>query len=136
MPFKVFVSHGSHDSWIARQMARCIGDIPGATTFLDVFDIQTGDDFRRRISDEIAGSEEMVVLLTPFSMRRTWLMNEIGLAWGLRKRIVPILFGMTAADMDGGDAGGRGVLEPAHFRGLNEFDAYLRELEGRIGDAG
>jgi hypothetical protein len=130
---RVFVSHGSHDTWIARQMARCIEDA-GAEVFLDVFDIQTGDDFMARIRDAIVGSDEMVVLLTPFSRRRTWLMNEIGLAWGLGKRIAPITYGMTMTDLDGEGGGRRGVLESRQFCLLNEFDSYLGGLRGRISD--
>lgn len=127
------MSHGSHDAWIARQMARCVGDC-GAETFLDAFDIQTGDDFKARIRDEIIRSDELVVLLTPFSRRRSWLWSEIGLAWGLGKRVVPITYGMTIADLDGEDGGERGVLEAHHFRGLNDFEAYLNELRGRVSD--
>lgn len=77
----------------------------------------------------------MVVLLTPFSMRRTWLMNEVGLAWGLGKRIIPITYGMTLADLDGADGGGKGGLESSHFRNLNEFDTYLMELRRRVESA-
>ncbi len=86
-------------------MARCLGEC-GVETFLGVFDIQTGDDFKARIRVEIVRSDEMVVLLTPFSVRRTWLMNEVGLAWDLGKRNVPITYGMTVADLDGADGSG------------------------------
>jgi hypothetical protein len=112
-------------------MARCVGDA-GGEVFLDVFDIQTGDDFKARIRDQIIKSEELVVLLTPFSRRRNWLWSEVGFAWGLGKRVVPITFGMTVADLDGDDGGGRGVLETTHFRDLNDFDAYLHELRERV----
>jgi hypothetical protein len=43
---RVFVSHGSHDTWIAKQMARCI-EACDATTFVDVYDIKTGDELGR-----------------------------------------------------------------------------------------
>ena len=116
-------------------MARGIRE-SGAETFLDVYDIQTGDDFKARIRDEIMRADELVVLLTPFSRRRTWLMNEVGLAWGLGKRVVPITYGMAVADLDGEEGGGKGVLEASHFRNLNDFDKYLDELRGRVENAG
>jgi hypothetical protein len=45
---KVFLSHGAHDAWVAKQMARRIDEC-GAETFLDVNDIETGDEFKSRI---------------------------------------------------------------------------------------
>jgi len=69
---RVFISHGSHDTWIARQVARCIEDA-GATTFLDANDIETGDKFKSLIRQEIIRSDEFVALLTPFSRTRVAL---------------------------------------------------------------
>jgi hypothetical protein len=112
-------------------MERCIEEC-GAETFLDVNDIETGDEFRSRIRVEIIGSDELVALLTPSSRRRSWLWNEIGVAWGHQKRIVAITYGMTMADLDEGDGGGRGVLEAFQFMHLNDFETYVHELRERI----
>jgi hypothetical protein len=128
---KVSISHGAHDAWVAKQMARCIEEC-GAETFLDVNDIETGDEFKSRIRAEIIGSDEFVALLTPFSRRRSWLWNEIGVAWGHRKRIVAITYGMAMADLDNEDGGGRGVLEGYQFRRLNDFETYVHELRERV----
>lgn len=132
---RIFISHGSHDSWVARQIERCIREC-GASTFLDINDLETGDAFKARIKDEIKASDELVALLTPFSRRRSWLWNEIGLAWGLGKRIVAITYGMEMSDLDREGEGGRGVLEGYHFRPLNQFDEYLTELKRRVRDGG
>jgi hypothetical protein len=126
---RVFVSHGSGDAWVAHQMARCIGD-QGATVFPDVNDLETGDDFKRRIRAEIARSDELVALLTPISRRRSWLWVEIGAAWVLGKRIAAIMYGVSRAELDAD--GGMAVLEDRHFRELNMFDTYLDELRRRV----
>ena len=126
---KVFVSHGSGDAWVARQMARCITD-QGASTFLDANDVETGDDFKRRIKAAIAASDELVALLTPISRRRSWLWVEIGAAWVLEKRVVAITYGVSRADLEAD--GGKAVLEDLHLRELNTFDEYLSELRGRL----
>jgi hypothetical protein len=128
---KVFLSHGDYDEWIAKQMARCIEEC-GSEVFLDVNDIETGDEWRSRIKAEIINSDELVALLTPFSVKRTWLWHEIGAAWVLQKRIVAITYGMTVADLDNADGGGRGVLEGYQFRALKDFETYLHELRERI----
>jgi 3-methyladenine DNA glycosylase AlkC len=39
---KVFISHSSHDKWVARQMSRMLVQ-KGHVTFLDEKDIKTGD---------------------------------------------------------------------------------------------
>jgi hypothetical protein len=110
----VFVSHGSHDTWIARQMARCIGDA-GAETFLDANDLHTGDEFKRVILDELRRSDELVALFTPFSRRSVWLWSEIAIAASLDKRVVGIFYGMTLEDLR--HDGGTGVSGQPPYQG-------------------
>ncbi|KOP25077.1 hypothetical protein AMR41_16795 [Hapalosiphon sp. MRB220] len=62
--YKIFVSHGSHDSWLAEQIAKAIHSA-GASSFLDEKNIPKGHDFKKRIYDEIKQSDELVVLITP-----------------------------------------------------------------------
>ena len=131
---KVFISHGSKDAWIARQMARCVGDC-GAETFVDVNDIMTGDDFKAQIRREIARSDELLALFTPSSIDRSCVWVEIGAAWAPGKRMVGIIYGMHRAQFEKG-GGGRAVLADLHLRDLNEFDTYLAELGRRIANGG
>jgi TIR domain len=130
MPHLVFISHGSHDAWIAQQMARCVGEC-SVETFLDVNDIATGDEFKEVIRTKISQADELVALFTPFSRDRSWLWVEIGAAWYARKRLVAVLFGMTMADLER-DGGGRAILTDIHSRPLNAFDGYLDELRERV----
>ena len=126
----MFLSHGARDAWIARQMARCVIEA-GAETFLDVYDIETGDDFEERIRDAVINCDELLALFTPFSMRRAWVFMEIGAAWAQGKRVSAILYGMTIKDFDTDNATGAGLLKTRHVRDLNDFDQFLRELEVR-----
>jgi hypothetical protein len=127
---RVFISHGSRDTWIAQQMSRCITDC-GAETFIDVNDVASGDDFKKRIQAEIARADEMVALFTALSVQRSWVWIEIGAAWVLEKRIVGIIYGMTVAQFERA-SGGKAVLQDLNLRDLNEFDVYLEELRQRI----
>jgi hypothetical protein len=129
---KIFISHGSYDVWIASQMRRAVNEL-GVDTFLDAYDLRSGDRFRDRIKQELRESDELLVLLTPFSRQPTWLANEVGMAEMLEKRIVPFMYGVTRDDLT--RDGGLGVLEPLHLRELVEFDTYLAELKARTGDA-
>ena len=126
---KVFISHGSHDSWIARQMARCIGEC-GAEVLIDAYDLESGDDVTERLSGLLAQATELVVLLTPFSKSRAWVWMEVGVMRLNRKRVVPIFHGMTKRDL--AESGGDGAVVGLVERQLNEFDHYLVELKARV----
>jgi hypothetical protein len=130
---KVFISHGARDAWIARQMARCIADL-GAGTFIDIYDIATGDEFETRIRHGLAECDELLALFTPLSIRRAWVFMEIGAAWVQGKRVSAILYGLSLQDFDSEPATGAGLLAQRHVRDLNDFDQYLRELKNRCDD--
>ncbi len=48
MVYCVFISHGWHDRWIAKQIARLIAEA-GAAPFIDIFDIKNGDRVEAKI---------------------------------------------------------------------------------------
>ena len=130
MSYRVFVSHGWSDRWVAAQMARCIRDA-GAEPFIDIFDIKRGDRIEARIQAELPKCDELIVLLTPWSVRRNWVWTEVGAAWGLGKRTVGILYGLTLLEIEK-EYGGMAALAPTNCLGLDEFDAYISELRARI----
>lgn len=128
--YKIFVSHGTHDSWIAAQMARCIRDT-GAATFLDEADTPKGANFKKTVHSEISNSRELVALFTPWSAKRSWVWIEIGAAWSQEKPIVAVFYGMTVSDLE--ESGqGQAILEDINILELNEFDIYLAELRARL----
>lgn len=125
-PYQVFVSHATTDKWIATMFCEKIEQI-GASTFRDDRDINGGDDIPEEIRSQIKQSRELVVLLTPESADRPWVLLEVGAAWGWRKnyRIGPVLCHVTV------DAIPNIIKGKKAFR-LNEFDQYLTELLQRI----
>ncbi|NLS98000.1 MAG: toll/interleukin-1 receptor domain-containing protein [Planctomycetaceae bacterium] len=88
--YQVFVSHATADKWIASTFCEKI-DATGASTFRDDRDINGGDDIPESIRSQIKQSRELVVLLTPESVDRPWVLLEVGAAWALRRdyRIIP-----------------------------------------------
>ena len=131
MAYRVFVSHGWSDRWVAKQMARCIRDV-GGDPFIDIFDIKKGDRIERKIQAELPNCKEFVVLLTPWSTRRNWVWTEVGAAWGCGMRTVGVLYGLSIADVER-EYGGMAALAPTNCLGLDEFDTYIFELKNRIG---
>ena len=102
MAYRVFISHGWSDLWVAQQIERRIRQDAKAATFIDAFDIAKGDDFEDRIFGEMDRVQELVVLLTPWSVDRNWVWVEIGAARAKDCRIVPILYGVSLDEIDRG----------------------------------
>lgn len=127
--YRVFVSHGWHDRWIARQMARLIQEA-GAEPFIDIFDISKGDRIEDRIRDELPRCDELVALVTPWSVERNWVWTEIAAAWILRKRFVAVLYGLTLQEIVE-THGGAACLSTTNIAMLDEFGDYLGELTAR-----
>ena len=127
--YKVFISHGSDDSWIATQIARCIQDL-GLDTFLDETSIPKGANFKQIIHREIASSDEVVALFTPWSAKRSWVWIEIGAAWAQDKPIVAVFYGMEVDDLVKSGQG-KGMLEDINVLQLNDIERYFTELADR-----
>jgi hypothetical protein len=124
--YQVFVSHATADKWIATTFCEKI-DATGATSFRDDRDINGGDNIPQAIRTEIQGSRELVVLLTPDSIERPWVLLEVGAAWGRRKdyRIVPVLCHVTFDAIPD-------IIEGKKAFHINDFDKYLIELKRRV----
>jgi hypothetical protein len=131
MDYRVFVSHGWHDRWLARQMARAIEVDGGARSFVDIFDVKKGDRIESVIQAELPKCHELVVLLTPWSVRRNWVWTEVGAAWGLSKRVVAVLYGLSISDVEK-EYGGMAALAPTNCLELDQFDSYVEELKYRV----
>ena len=124
--YQVFVSHATDDKWIAKVICEKLEGI-GASTFRDDRDINGGDDIPEEIRQQIKHSQEMVVLLSPKSVDRQWVLLEVGAAWGWRKnfRIVAILnhIGIdTIPEM----------IKSKKAININEIDNYLTEISIRV----
>lgn len=127
-PYLVFISHASEDLWVARQMKRQIEERiekVGGAVFLDESNIQSGDYFVDKIVDAIQRSTELVVLITPESIQKEWVMAEIGAALSQRMRIVAVLYKVPFEEMPD-------LLAQRKAIPLNDFDEYLSELEARV----
>ncbi len=124
--YQVFVSHATADKWIATTFCEKI-DATGATSFRDDRDINGGDSIPETIRTEIQVSRELVVLLSPDSIERPWVLLEVAAAWGRRKnyRIVPVLCHVSFDAIPD-------IIEGKKAFHINDFDHYLAELKRRV----
>lgn len=124
--YQVFVSHATADKWIATTFCEKI-DATGASSFRDDRDINGGDSIPETIRTKIQVSRELVVLLSPDSIERPWVLLEVGAAWGRRKnyRIVPVLCHVSFDAIPD-------IIEGKKAFHINDFDKYLAELKRRV----
>src|ERR1700753_1426454 len=118
MSYTVFVSHGWHDRWIARQMARLIED-SGARPFIDIYDIKKGDRIEEKVQEGLHECAELIAILTPGSVKRNWVWAEMSAAWILKKRYTGIIFGLTIDEIER-EHGGLAVLKPTNLAALDD----------------
>ncbi|MCD4726900.1 MAG: toll/interleukin-1 receptor domain-containing protein [Pirellulales bacterium] len=124
--YLVFVSHATADKWIAKTLCEKIESV-GAKTFRDDRDIAGGDDIPEQIRRHIIRSNEMVVLMTPESVDRPWVLLEVGGAWGRRKnaRIISVLCHVDVDNIPNISRSKKAVQ-------INSFDEYLQDLKKRV----
>jgi hypothetical protein len=127
----VFISHFSGDEWVAKQMRKEIEAV-GAETFLDAVDIHKGDVFEDEMREALDACDELVVLLTPEALERAYVWVEVGAAWVQKKRIVGVLYRLSAGDISTRERT-PALLKSVNLCDLNgQFDAYLEEMRGRM----
>jgi hypothetical protein len=123
--YRVFVSHATADKWIAKTICEKIDAVPGCSTFRDDRDIGGGERIATALQAELVRSDELLLLLTPASLASRWVTLEVGAAWGLGMRIVPVCYN-TSIDQ---------VALVSDYRGyaLDDLERYLEGLRERSG---
>lgn len=121
----MFISHASADKWLAVTLCEKI-EAAGAHTFRDDRDIKGGDLIPAEIFSQIKRSKEFIVLLTPASVNRPWVLIEIGAACLCRGlRIIPVLYHVGIDPIPA-------MIHQNKGYALNDFAHYLTELKTRI----
>lgn len=98
---------------------------------MDKADIDQGDDFEEKIREAAQASNELLVLLTPWSIQRPYIWLELGLFWGAEKRIVGILHGITVKKFTS-DGKMPVILKRTALEDINNIDSYFTQLKDRI----
>lgn len=126
----VFLSHAGTDAWVANRIAQEMRSC-GAVPFLDEADIDIGEDFEEYIRLALKHARELIVLLTPWALKRPYVWAEIGAAWGRGIPIVGILYGITATELQS-DPTIPVILKRRNLININELDEYFEQLGQRI----
>lgn len=130
MDYTVFISHSSEDTWVARQLSASFEAVK-AKTFLDEANIAVGAKFEDEIFEALQKADELVALITPWALSRTYVWLEVGAAWFKNIPIIVLLLGVTPAEFT------QKVNIPVDLKErnlipLNNVDRYIRELGERV----
>lgn len=91
MPYKVFLSHATADGHIARAIHQFCDQIGGVDVYLCELDPQPGRLLADKIKQRMIESDAVIFLLTPHAVNSVYVNQEIGLAQGLNKPVVPLM---------------------------------------------
>ena len=126
----VFVSHSGEDTWIARQIAKEIA-LRGAQPFLDEAEIAIGAEFEEDILEFLDKADELLVLFTPWALKRPYVWAEIGAAWIRRIPIIVVLHGLTRTEFQS-QASTPVLLKKRNIIQLNDIDDYFEQLKKKV----
>ncbi len=126
----VFISHAATDTWVAKRISEQLESC-GARTFLDEAHISVGDDFEERILNALDHANELLVILTPWSLKRPFVWSEAGAAWGKRIPIIGVVYGLTPDEVLT-HADIPIFMKRREFIDINELDKYLAGLRERV----
>jgi hypothetical protein len=90
LKYDIFVSYGSQDSGLAQEL-RAAFESAGMSVFMAEKDIAASSKWKESIREALVSSANVLIVLTPNSIDRNWVLLETGAAWVLQKRIFPAL---------------------------------------------
>lgn len=102
--------------------------------FIDIFDIKSGDRIEDKVHAGLNACNELISLLTPWSVDRNWVWTEMASVWILKKRYVGVLYRVTLEEIDK-THGGLAVLSPTNVISINTLNGYFEELSDRVKEA-
>lgn len=94
----VFLSYSSKDTDVANELVQIFID-NGLSCYMASKSLSGGELWEEAIRRALFRSKELVVLLTPNSIKSSWVMIEAGAAWVLQKPIIPCIQYVKASEL-------------------------------------
>lgn len=129
-PYRLFFSHGGDDTYVVKNFLKPKVESSGAVVFLDAGRLEYGDDFRELILKELTLCDELLVLFTQSSLRRPWVLAEVGATLIRNRRVVAITYGPTEGELQA--LGILSLLGTTKLLRLEDLDDYIEQLQARV----
>lgn len=129
MTIKVFISHAAADEKLAKALVdflfSCmhLDDEEVRCTSVPGHKLPVGSDVAKTLRDELEESSVVIGLLTPRSLHSSWVLFELGAAWGSHKNIKPLL----SDDIDFSDL--PGPLSGHHAVRLSDVNGLIQLMD-------
>jgi len=126
---KVFISHAADDLQLAEALVTFLFSCMHLDskqvrcTSVQGHKLPVGSDVAKTLRDDLGGSSVVIGLLTPRSLRSSWVLFELGAAWGSRKNIKPLL----SDDVDFSDL--PGPLSGHHAVRLSDVNGLIQLID-------
>jgi TIR domain len=96
--YDVFISYATGDSSLAEELKEDLQG-RGLRCFMAEKDIPVAVIWETEIRNALLGSKRILLLLTPRSVTRPWVLMETGAAWALKKDLIPALVQVSSRDL-------------------------------------
>jgi nucleoside 2-deoxyribosyltransferase len=96
-PLRVFISHSSKDRVFVEKIRNLLFHHANAQVFT-ADDLSAGERWETKLRNELSSADVVVALLSPHSVESSWVLQEIGAAWGLKKPIIPVVTARNVLD--------------------------------------
>jgi hypothetical protein len=96
----VFISFSDRDLAAAQVVQQQLLD-RGTSVFLSKSSLEPGADWSEKVKQAIQQANLVLVLASRAAIQSTWVQQEIGIAIGAKRKIIPIIWDMPAADLPG-----------------------------------
>ena len=89
---RVFISHSGlpEDMALASKIGNLLTDRLDARVF-STEELSAGENWEGKLRNQLAEADVIVAILSPNAVKSTWVLHEIGAAWGMGKPIIPVV---------------------------------------------
>ena len=121
---RAFLSYAWEDRELARRIAERL-QVNGVDTWWAEWEIRAGDSLRRKIDEGLSNCTHFIVLLTPSSIEKPWVNEEIDAGF-VRKveslaRFIPLRSGLAVSQLTS-------LLRPILSPQIDNFDSDMAQL--------
>jgi TIR domain-containing protein len=117
--YDIFISFASPDKKIATELKKLI-EKKNIKCFLSEKDLKIGKKWEPQIKSALKSSKIVLIILTPKSVDRPWVLLETGAAWILGKNILPVFQGINMSDLPEAISSNEGhpIATPSDYNNL------------------
>jgi hypothetical protein len=127
MPYQVLISSAPRDRDLAENLAQSVRE--AGASVLSVEQTPTrGETIDFDLRRLLRKADEVVLILTDRSLNDPYLLYEMGAAYSLHKRVIPILVGVEEEEIPP-------LIAQFRFVRYSDLRIYLSELEQRAGSS-